>query len=210
MRVLAIKGGQHRCLHGPRRRLALVQGLLLLWAAVLLATSPALACVGKNLTIGVVASPQEIIYAELIAQMVSERTGTTVDVHAYRDVKELYGAVRKGDVGIIIENTARGGQELALPPASDSRRAYDALKKAYREQLNLVWLEPVPADGGSLYYAPVLLVETMGNLPALPKLINRLTGTLTEENYAKLARAVDGAGKPRDVARDFLKAKKLI
>jgi glycine betaine/choline ABC-type transport system substrate-binding protein len=186
-------------------------GLLLLWAATLaVAAAPAVACVGKDLSIGVVASPQEIIYAELIAQMVTERTGTTVDVHVYPDNKELYAAVRKGEVGIIIENTARGMQELALPPGDSALGTYNELKKAYRERLNLVWLQPVAADGGNLYYAPVLLEETMGNLPALPKLINRLTGVLTEDNYAKLARAVSGAGQPRDVARNFLRAQKLI
>jgi glycine betaine/choline ABC-type transport system substrate-binding protein len=177
---------------------------------ILLSVSPALPCVGKALTIGIVNSPQEIIYAELIAQMVIERTGTTVDIHTYKDVKELYGAVKKGEVGIIIENTERGMQEVALPAKENGRSAYEAVKLEYRERFNLIWLEPVSADGGSRYYAPVILVETMGNLPALPKLINRLTSALTEENYTKLTRAVKKAEKPRQVARDFLKANKLI
>ncbi|MBI5441514.1 MAG: hypothetical protein HY900_09940 [Deltaproteobacteria bacterium] len=185
-------------------RLAVVPVLLLLWL------QPVFACVGKNLTIGVVNTPQETIYAELIAQMVAERTGTTVSVVSFKDVKGLYAAVKKGDVGIIIENTDRGVKEVGLAPEGNARSTYEALKREYRKSLDLVWLEPVSLEGGNRFFAPVIGADTMGHLPALPKVINRLTSALTEESYAKLVRAVQGDEKPRKIARDFLKAKKLI
>ncbi len=177
---------------------------------ILVFITPAFSCVGKVLTIGIVASPQETVYAELISQIVTERTGTTVKIVAYRDVRELYGAVKKGDVGVIIENTERGGKVLERHRDEKGRAAYEELKREYRKSLNLVWLDPVPVESGSRYYAPVIAVETMGNLPALPKLINRLTAALTEEGYAKLVRAARGEEKPRRVVRDFLKSKRLI
>ena len=190
----------------PGRRAA----VFLVTTFFLLSLSPVLACVGKILVIGVVNSPQEIIYAELIAQLVTERTGTTVKVVPYKDVLELYGAVKKGEVGILIENTERGMKMVERSRGENGKSAYETLKREYRKSYNLVWLEPLSTDGGSRYYAPVIATETMGNLPALPKLINRLTGVLTEETYTKLTRAAKGEEKPRRVARDFLKAKKLI
>jgi glycine betaine/choline ABC-type transport system substrate-binding protein len=183
--------------------------ILLLAALSLASLSQALACVSKTLTIGVVDSPREIIYAELIAQMTTERTGTTVKVQPYANVGELYVALKQGDVGIIIENTDRGMNEVKLPPQENGMRAYEELKREYREKFNLIWLKPVASEGGSRYYAPVMLAETLENLPALPKLINRLTGALSEESYAKLTGEVSG-GETRQVARDFLRAKKLI
>jgi glycine betaine/choline ABC-type transport system substrate-binding protein len=179
-------------------------------AFLCLGQSPAGACVGKVLAIGVVNTPQESVYAELIAQLVTERTGTTVKVLPYRDVRDLYIAVKKGEVGVIIENTERGLKQVERPRSGSGRAVYDQLKQEYRRSLNLVWLEPVASDGGSRYYAPVISAETMGNLPALPKLINRLTGVLTEESYGRLVHAAKGDEKPRRLARDFLKAKKLI
>ena len=191
-----------------RTRGAALAALVTCFLMVYLA--PAFSCVGKVLAIGIVASPQETVYAELISQVVTERTGTTVKVVPFRDVRELYAAVRKGEVGVIIENTERGEKMLERHREASGRAAYEELKREYRKSLNLVWLDPVSADSGSRYYAPVISAETMGNLPALPKLINRLTGVLTEESYAKLVRSARGEEKPRRLVRDFLKAKKLI
>jgi glycine betaine/choline ABC-type transport system substrate-binding protein len=168
------------------------------------------ACVGKNLLIGVAGSPQELIYAELIAQIVTERTGTTVKIIPYRDVRELYAAIRKKEVGVLIENTERGLQQFPGQRGEGARGAYDLLKREYRKGLDLVWLDPVPADGGRRYYAPVITADVMGNLPALPKLINRLTGALTEESFAQLLRGFKTEEKPRRPVRDFLKTKRLI
>ena len=186
-------------------------GVVAVWGVVMLLGGvgrESSACVGKVLAIGVVNTPQETVYAELISQLVTGRTGTTVKVRPYRDVRELYAAVKKGEVGVIIENTERGRGQVH---ASGSGRAlYDQLKQEYRRSLNLVWLDPVAGEGGSRYYAPVIAADTMGNLPALPKLINRLTGALTEESYARLVREAKGEEKSRRLAREFLKAKKLI
>jgi glycine betaine/choline ABC-type transport system substrate-binding protein len=188
-------------------------GVTTVFGAALLLCAPqrlASACVGKVLAIGVVNTPRETVYADLISQLVTERTGTTVKVLPYGDVRELYAAVKKGEVGIIIENTDRGLSQVGKRASGSGRAVYDLLKQEYRRSLNLVWLDPVAGDGGSRYYAPVIAAETMGNLPALPKLINRLTGALTEESYARLVREAKGEEKSRRLAREFLKAKKLI
>ena len=181
--------------------------LLLLILSTLIFQQSAGACVGKTLYIGIVNSPNELLFAEMISVLVNERTGTTVKIVAYKDAREMYGAVKKAEVGVLIENADRALKILNRPPEGNTKAAYETAKKEYRKEMNLVWLEPF---GGSRYYAPVLSVDTMGNLPALPKVINKLAGLVNDETCAKLLRSLKPDEKPKKAARDFLKARKLI
>lgn len=166
----------------------------------------AAACVGKTLYIGITGSANEVLYAEIISQLVTERTGTTVKVLQFKDSNELYNAVKKGEVGVLVENTERALRILDRRE-SNPKQAYELAKREYRKSLNLVWLE---SFGAGHTYAPVISVDTMGHLPALPKLLNKLAGVLNEDSCSKLLRSLKSDEKPRRVARDFLKAKKLI
>lgn len=165
------------------------------------------ACVGKTLYIGVTNSPNELMFAEIISILVSERTGTSVKIVAYKDARDMYSAVKKGEVGVLIENADRALKLLNRPAEGNAKASYEAAKKEYRQGLNLVWLEPF---GGSQYYAPIISVETINNLPALPKLINKLAGMVNDDTSAKLLKSMKADEKPKKVARDFLKTKKLI
>lgn len=181
--------------------------LLLVVLSTLIFCQGAEACVGKTLYIGVTNSANELLFAEMISVLVNERTGTTVKIVSYKDAGSLYSAVKKGEVGVLIENAERALKILDRPAEGNAKAAYEAARKGYRKGLNLVWLEPF---GGSQYYAPVLSVETIDNLPALPKLVNKLAGLVNDETCARLLRSVKPDEKPRRVARDFLKTKKLI
>lgn len=179
--------------------------LLLVLIAMSIA-NPASACVGKTLFVGTTGSSQEILIAEIISQLVTERTGTTVKILQYKDSTELYNAVKKGEVGVLVENTERA-LRLLDRKESNSKQAYELAKNEYRKSLNLVWLEPF---GTNQTYAPVITTDTMSHLPALPKLLNKLAGALNEESYGKLLKSIKSDDKPRRIARDFLKSKKLI
>ncbi len=165
------------------------------------------ACVGKMLTIGVTNSSNELLFAEMISVLVNERTGTTVKIVSYKDVRDMYRAVKAGEVGVVIENADRALKILEKPAEGNTKAAYETAKKEFRKGLNMVWLEPF---GVSQYYAPVVSIETIGNLPALPKLINKLGGTVNDEVCAKLLKSLKSDEKPKKVARDFLKTRKLI
>ena len=181
--------------------------LLALVLLVLIATSnPASACVGKTLFVGISGAPQEMLFAEIISQLITERTGTTVKIQQFKDSTELYNALKKGEVGMLVEGTDRALQ-IINRKESNSRLAYDLVKKEYRKSLNLVWLDPF---GTSQLLAPVISVDTIGHLPALPKLLNKLAVVLNEDSYNKLLKSFKSDEKPRRIARDFLKSKKLI
>lgn len=182
----------------------LVLSLLLLCAISI--TAPAQACVGKTLFVGMSGAHQDMLFAEIISQLITERTGTTVKILQFKDSAELYNAIKKGEVGMLVENTDRALQILGRKE-SNPRLAYDMVKKEYRKSLNLVWLDPF---GVGQLFAPVISVDTIGHLPALPKLLNKLAGALDENSFSKLLKSFKPDEKPRGVARDFLKSKKLI
>lgn len=164
------------------------------------------ACVGKTLFVGTSGTSHELLLAEIISQLITERTGTTVKIQQFKDSTELYSALKKGEVGMLVENTAQALKILARKE-DNPKEAYALVKKEYRKNLNLVWLD---LFGTHQAYAPVISMDTIGHLPALPKLLNKLSGTLTEETYAKMLKSMKSDEKPRKIARDFLKAKKLI
>jgi glycine betaine/choline ABC-type transport system substrate-binding protein len=181
--------------------------LLVFVLSILTFSGKAGACVGKTLYIGVTNAPKELLFAEMISLLVNERTGTTVKIVTFKDARDMYSAVKKGEVGVFIENPDRALKFLNRAPETNTKVAYETARKEYRKGLNLVWLEPF---GVSQYYAAVLSVETIGNLPALPKLINKLGGIMNDETCAKLLRSVKGDEIPKMAARDFLKSRKLI
>ncbi len=165
------------------------------------------ACVGRIIHIGIPGSADERLLAEMMSLLINERTGSTVKVVPYKDSKELYAAVKKGDVNILIENTDRALDVLSRPKEPDIKAAYETVKQEYRKNMNLVWLELL---GGTGHYAPVLTVETLTNFPALPKLLNKLAGALNNGGYAKLISAAKTEAQAKKAAKDFLKSKKLI
>lgn len=179
---------------------------LVILATILATVQISSACVGKTIHLGISNSSNELLLAEMASLLITERTGSSVKVDVYKDSKELYKAVRQGNVNVIIENPGRALEVLGKQKTAGAS-AFDFVKSEYRKSLNMVWLEPI---GGSQQYASVLTVDTLSNYPALPKLLNKLSGVLNNDTYAKLLKSVDSSDKTRKVAKDFLKGKKLI
>jgi glycine betaine/choline ABC-type transport system substrate-binding protein len=174
-------------------------------AAFLMASHVSLACVGKTIHLGI-SSADEKLMAEMASLMISERTGSSVKIDVYKDSKELYEAVKHGKVNIIIENT-----DSALEVLGRSKNAgpsgLESIKSDYRKNFNLTWLN---SFGVAPQYAPVLTADTLSNYPALPKLLNKLAGALSNDTYSKLLKSVESNDKTKKIAKDFLKGKKLI
>jgi osmoprotectant transport system substrate-binding protein len=173
------------------------------------------ACVGKTLFIGTLNSTYDQLLSEMLSVLINERTGTTVNIKYYKDSKELYSAVKKSEVGILIENTDRAMEILDMPREKDAEKAYNISKEEFRKNLNLVWLKPfflLSEDGGKSqnYYSPLIAVDVLTNFPALPRVINKLSGIMNEEMFLKMIKSVKSGEKPKTVAREFLKARKLI
>ena len=173
--------------------------------AFLMSAHASLACVGKTIHLGI-SSADEKLMAEMASLMITERTGSSVKIDVYKDSKALYEAVKQGKVNIIMENTDRALEVLGKTKHSGSI-GVDSIKSEYRKSFNLTWLTPF---GASPQYAPVLTADTLTNYPALPKLLNKLAGALSNDTYAKLLKSVESDDKTKKTAKDFLKGKKLI
>lgn len=178
---------------------------------------PAGACVGKTLVIGAKGTPQQELLAEILSILITERTGTSIKVVKYATTAEAHDALMKADLDMYVEYTGVGQLEVLKGEAvSDPGVLYQAVKAAYNQDLNLIWLEPlgfddprVAAAGVPAQAAPVVRKDTLKKFPALSRLINKLGGAISWETMQDLeARAAkDG---PRDVARKFLKDGRFI
>jgi osmoprotectant transport system substrate-binding protein len=176
--------------------------------------SPVEACVGKLLYIGSLNSPFEQILAEMLSSMISERTGTTVSIRYYSNAQELYSAVKKKEVHILVENTDRSLEALGRTKEEDARTAYDISKEEFRKKFDLVWLQPFsPLTGhgkGRSFYVPAVAVDVLTNFPALPRVLNKLGGMITDDVFDKMVQSSRDGESPKKTARDFLKTKRLI
>ena len=173
------------------------------------------ACVGKVLNIGVINSEEGQVFAELLSTIINERTGTTVHTKFYKNQKELYEAVKLKQVDILIENTTRALQVLNKPADANAKKAYETVKTLYEKEKGLAWLKPfgfLNGNGGDSksYTATVLRVDIYSNFPALPRVIGKLAGAISDDIYSRLIKSVEAGEKPKTVARDFLRSKKLI
>jgi osmoprotectant transport system substrate-binding protein len=192
-----------------------VKKVLLMLALLFIRLPEADACVGKTLYIGVVDSAEGQLLSEILSTIVNERTGTTVKTRYYRSTRDLYDAISAKQVDMLVENTTTALLIIDRPADSDLQRTYETVKSIYEKNKGLVWFKPFGflkgGDGpGHSYTAPVLKVEVLNNFPALPRVVGKLAGTISDEAYARLIKSVESGEKAKKVARDFLKSRKLI
>lgn len=197
--------------HEPVRR---VLAIALVALALVMLPQIGAACVGKRIIIGVEGVGPERLIAELIVVLLNERTGTTIEVKTYADSNAIYEAATHGEVGILIEDSRRALERLGVPAEAESTRAYELAKTGYRKRLDLLWIDPfaeLEGEGGvALHYGPVLTTEVTRSFPALPRVVNKLARVLGAEDFAVMMARLKDGGDLRIIARDFLRAKRLI
>jgi glycine betaine/choline ABC-type transport system substrate-binding protein len=187
--------------------------ILILAVFILLSSVQSYACVGRILSIGIVDTLNEKLLAELISVLINERTGTTVNVKIFESSQEIYLAVKKEEIGIVIENTDNALDMLNISKSGNTEEDYKVSKKEFRERKNLVMLKPfgsMPDDRNQKYYSAVISEDVLINFPALPRVINKLKNILNDKRIGKVIKSARSGKKTRRVARDFLKKKKLI
>ncbi len=196
-------------------RSLIAKTILLLMTALLFAL-PASACVGKTLVVGATGGIQQELLANMLAQLITERTGTSVKVVLQNSSSEAHDALLKDDIDMYVEYTGVGQlQILGAEPVQDAEQLYQQVKKRYNEELNLVWLKPLgfEAQGTGLdipaQAAPVVRKDVLKKFPALARLINKLGGKINATTIAQLETDANRQGA-KDVARHFLKQNRLI
>jgi len=172
-------------------------------------------CVGRHLTIGCLDIPEQILVANMLKTLINTRTGTAVTIKGFSSIEEVYQALRQGEIQIYIEYTGVAlHQVLNGRPITDPDRVYYLVKRAYEKSYNIIWLKRLGFEslsplfsserkmGLPLEAAPIVQRKTLQNYPALPRLLNKLAGKITqaalkhlldeaETDKTKLARLAD-------------------
>jgi len=176
------------------------------------------ACVGRILYIGAIDTPESKLMAELLVTLINERTGTNVKIRFTNNRNDLYAAFKtrdeNGRVDIIIENTADAMARLHKARLGNPDQEYTEIKKLYEKELAVVWLTPFGfrSGGGPVpaLSAPLIRQDVLTNFPLLPRILNKLSNAIDSQTYNTLLSKINGGGKPKNVAKDFLKERKFI
>jgi len=176
---------------------------------------PAEACVGKTIFLGRLPGRDQEVLTEIFAWMVSERTGTTIQVKPLADSRAMHTAIQTADIDLYLEDQAVALREILGQTAVAGTDQRETVRRAYEQRFNLIWLEPwgmtgksVPAASPGLV-APVIRKDTLKKFPALSRLVNKLAGVVDDATLARLVQ--DSEKRPaREVAKQFLKEKRLI
>jgi glycine betaine/choline ABC-type transport system substrate-binding protein len=186
---------------------------------VLLWTANSFACVGRILYVGALDTPEDKVLSQLLVLLINERTGTTVKIRYFDDNEQLYGALKQNDedkrADIIIENTEDALALLKKPRPGDLNETYKQVKELYESELGLIWLNPfgfthTAGNQQETVSAPLVRRDVLTNYPLLPRVLNKLAGAITNETYTALTDKVRAGEKPKNVSKDFLRAKKFI
>ena len=187
--------------------------LILLWA------TNSFGCVGRILYVGALDTPEDKVISQLLVLLINERTGTTVKIRYFDNNDQLYSALQQNDedkrVDIIVENTEDALAILKKPKPGDLDQTYKQVKELYESELGLIWLNPfgfTHASGNAQHSVSATLVrrDVLTNYPLLPRVLNKLAGAITDETYTTLTGKVQAGEKPKNVSKDFLRAKKFI
>ncbi|PLX46397.1 MAG: hypothetical protein C0609_00640 [Deltaproteobacteria bacterium] len=181
------------------------------FAAILALIIPAaaLSCVGKSLVVGTDSTPESKVVAQVLAILINERTGTTVQIIDHDTPEALFKEMRDGDVDIALQYAGSALKRAGKEAGGDASTTYDLAKDHYQSAWNLVWLPPLgfseTGDANSLA-APVAQKHALKKFPALPRLIAKTKDVLPAAKIEELSSA---DSIPRAV-REFLKDSKLI
>jgi len=197
-----------------KRTLSLILCLLSL---ISVSASSSLACVGRTLYLGTLQTNEDSLMAEMLALLINERTGTTIQIRPFKTSEELYSALKSQKeqerVDIIVEDTTQAlaiaQQKVGNSPDQD----FITVKAHYEKELNVVWLNPFGYSkkaGQPSFSAPLLRKDILTNFPLLPRVLNKLAGSINDKAYQDLMTAVSGGDKPKSIAKEFLKKQKFI
>ncbi len=85
---------------------ALAVACLVAWPAALSA------CVGKTLHLGRLPGKEQEILAELFTWLISERTGTTVEITSFSDSRNSHSAMEKAEIDLYLEETVTAMHDI--------------------------------------------------------------------------------------------------
>lgn len=175
-------------------------------------------CVGRTLYVGAMHTPSDKIMSEMLALLINERTGTTVQTRFFDSREALYTALKSNveeeRIDILVEDTIDAMQVVKQTADKDQQKNFLTVKAIYEKDLGVIWLNPFgfsnSQGGGESISSPLVRRDVLTNFPLLPRVLNKLAGAITNKSYDDLNQKVTSGEKPKNAAKDFLKKKKFI
>jgi len=184
----------------------LLSGSVLLSA---LTASPGHSCVGRILNFSIDGSPEQKAAGQLMATYINERTGTTVNL--VENPTTTDGSC-PADADICIQYLKPALAGMGGEQPQDAQEGYSRAKEYYLENKQMVWLKPFsfkgPADSSTA--VPVSPRASLTKFPVLDRVINKLSGMITDDALQEMMNKLQGSSDPAVAAKEFLKSRKLI
>jgi len=205
--------------HEVNTMLRKLTGILFFFVLLLTSVPVSVGCVGRVLYVGALPSATDKLMSELLVTLINERTGTNVQIRFFDDRNQLYNAMKLTNeaerVDIIVEDTSHAMSLLKRQHQSDINQEYLTAKELYDKELDIIWLDPFGFKKNftvaePTVTAPLLRRDVLINFPLLPRILDKLAGAIDDETFNDLEARISTGEKPKNVAKDFLRAKKLI
>ncbi len=157
--------------------------------------------------------------SEMIALLINERTGTTVQIRSFADNEALYKALQSDKeeerVDILVEDTIDAMSVLKKTASPNPEQDLVAAKAFYEKNIGIIWLNPFgyknsKGKASKSISAPLVRRDVLTNFPLLPRVLNKLAGAITDKSYRDLTKRVSSGEKPKNAAKNFLKKNKFI
>ncbi len=175
------------------------------------------ACVGRILYLGALETNSDKLMSEMLALLINERTGTTIQIRSFSTPEQLYTALKSTKeeerVDIVVEDTVQGMAIAKLTATAAPDQDFLAVKAYYEKELDVVWLNPFGFTKDAAKpstSAPLVRRDVLTNFPLLPRVLNKLAGAINDKAYQELIKSLASGEKPKNAAKDFLKKQKFI
>lgn len=175
----------------------------------------ALACIGNTVVIGTSETPVNQLAAEIIMQLITERTGTASKVIFYDKAIDVEkGLVAEDDsdrIEILLTNNlmAQWGVDFLPEDAINENLPIYKLNKGTIDFGQWMIPDQVWLQANSSYFI-LIRKDILTDFPMLPRLLSKITSRLTNKEFSRLVEEVEAGKKAKNVARRVLKEKGLI
>ncbi len=150
------------------------------------------ACAGYTLALGTDGSQSQELLAQIMAELIRQRTGTKIQLVRFKSQSELLAAAKRQEVDLLVAVVTQTG-------AAENNLFHDG-------QLRL--LKPFGYQDSQVL--PAFQAATLKRFPALPRLINRLAGIIDDATLLRLQEGLSAGSDLRASAKKFLTEQRLI
>jgi osmoprotectant transport system substrate-binding protein len=150
------------------------------------------ACAGYTLSVGTDGSQRQELLAQIMSELVRQRTGTKIRLVRFKFQAELLEAAKRKEVDLLVVVTTQ--------PAT--------VKNDLFLEGRLRLLKPFGYQ--DFQVMPAIQTETLKRFPALQRLINRLAGIIDDATLLRLEEELAAVSNLRAVAKKFLTEQNLV